>query len=65
MQPEARFFYSQDGVSFVPIGEPFLPARHTWVGAKPTLFAMSLSAHENVGSALFRDFTVRALADQG
>lgn len=38
------------------LGEPFRPARHTWVGARLALFAMSLDGTNHGGSADFGPF---------
>ena len=50
---KAQFAYSTDGKTFAKIGEPYSPARHTWVGARLGLFAMGLG-----GEALFGPFSV-------
>lgn len=49
----AQFAYSADGETFAEIGEPYSPARHTWVGARLGLFAMG-----NGGTAQFGPFAV-------
>ena len=43
------------------IGTPFHPARHTWVGARLALFAMSLDGQEHGGSAEYSDFGVEGI----
>ena len=47
------FEYAIDGV-FRAVGEPFAPARHTWVGARLALFAMPLNAQPDQGG--YADF---------
>jgi hypothetical protein len=47
------------GDQWHPIGKPFAPARHTWVGARLALFAMPMNGGEDQGgSALFYPFCV-------
>ncbi|MBQ8200282.1 MAG: glycoside hydrolase 43 family protein [Clostridia bacterium] len=47
------------GGTYRPIGEPFAPARHTWVGARLALFAMPLNgAADQGGYAEFGEFVV-------
>ncbi|MBQ8654846.1 MAG: glycoside hydrolase 43 family protein [Clostridia bacterium] len=43
------FEYSVDGENFLPVGKPFSPARHTWVGVRMTLFAMPMNAGKDQG----------------
>lgn len=58
----ASFEYSLDGERFRPVGQPFLPARHTWVGARMALFAMPLDGRtDQCGYADFRTFRVNAV----
>lgn len=53
------FEYSLDGEDFLPIGKPFAPARHTWVGVRMTLFAMPMNGgKEQGGYAEFGPFCV-------
>ena len=40
------FEYAQDG-EFHPIGQPFEPARHTWVGARLALFCMPMNGGDD------------------
>ena len=55
----ATFEYSADGVDFKPVGRPYAPARHTWVGARMTLFAMPVNGGpDQGGSASFGPFMV-------
>lgn len=42
----ASFEYAQDG-EFHPIGQPFEPARHTWVGARLALFCMPMNGGDD------------------
>lgn len=42
------FEYAQDG-EFHPIGQPFEPARHTWVGARLALFCMPMNGDDDHG----------------
>lgn len=52
------FEYAVDGV-FRTVGQPFAPARHTWVGARLALFAMPLDGGADQGGyADFGAFTV-------
>ncbi len=52
------FEYAVDGV-FRRVGQPFMPARHTWVGARLALFAMPLDgAADQGGYADFGSFVV-------
>ena len=52
------FEYAVDGV-FRTVGQPFAPARHTWVGARLALFAMPLNGGADQGGyADFGAFTV-------
>ena len=43
------------------LGEAFRPARHTWVGARLTLFAMSLDGQNHGGKAKFGPFRVERI----
>ncbi len=53
------FEYSADGVDFKPVGRPYAPARHTWVGARMALFAMPMGGGQDQGgSASFGPFKV-------
>lgn len=53
--------YAVDGV-FRVIGQPFAPARHTWVGARIALFAMPLTGGEDRGGyADFGPFDMEAI----
>ncbi|MGN0971566.1 MAG: hypothetical protein ACI4OY_06390, partial [Aristaeellaceae bacterium] len=64
---EARtvFAWSLDGEHFEPIGEPFAPARHTWVGVRLTLFAMPMGdGADQGGYADFGAFDVQPLEVQ-
>lgn len=49
----ATFEYAVDGV-FRVIGKPFMPSRHTWVGARLALFAMPLKGGADQGG--YADF---------
>ncbi len=50
------------GGTFRRVGEPFMPERHTWVGARLALFAMPLEgAADQGGYADFGPFTVEAV----
>ncbi len=60
-EAQTVFAFSTDGQTFQTIGEPFAPARHTWVGARLALFAMPLAGGEGDGWAEFGPFTVRTL----
>ncbi|MBQ2928606.1 MAG: family 43 glycosylhydrolase [Clostridia bacterium] len=52
------FEYAVDGV-FRSVGKPFVPARHTWVGARLALFAMPMNgAADQGGYADFGPFVV-------
>ena len=44
----ASFEYAQGG-EFHPIGQPFEPARHTWVGARLALFCMPMNGGDDHG----------------
>ena len=44
----ASFEFAQDG-EFHPIGQPFEPARHTWVGARLALFCMPMNGGDDHG----------------
>ncbi len=57
------YSWSPDGTRWHPIGRPFLPSRHTWVGARVGLFALS-GDREGAGSARFVCFRLRALPEQ-
>ena len=58
-QAEAVFAYSTDNASFSPIGSPFAPERHTWVGARCALMCMPFDrAGSETGHADFGPFTV-------
>lgn len=61
-QAEAVFSFSLDGQSYQVIGKPFSPERGTWVGARPSLFAMPLHGGDDAGSAVFDAFTVTPAA---
>ncbi len=52
-QAEAVFSWSTDGQDYETIGKPFSPERGTWVGARPSLFAMPLHDGEDAGYAVF------------
>ena len=57
----ATIEYAVDGV-FRKLGQPFEPARHTWVGARIALFAMPLDGGADKGGyADFGAFTVEAV----
>lgn len=56
----ASFEYAEKDV-YQPIGDPFEPARHTWVGARLALFAMPLDGGEGRGSATFGAVRVEAV----
>lgn len=43
------FAWSTDGVAFRPIGQPFEPARHTWVGVRLALFAIGREGWADFG----------------
>lgn len=49
----AAFAYQHQG-DWRRFGEPFSPARHTWVGARMALFAMSLDGENHGGAGKFR-----------
>ena len=56
------FEYSLDGEDFLPVGKPFAPARHTWVGVRMTLFAMPVNGGEDQGGyASFGPFRVEGV----
>lgn len=55
-EAEAQFAY-RDGGDWVPVGKPFAPARHTWVGARVALFSVP-GGDADGGSAAFGPFTV-------
>ncbi len=57
-QAEAVFSFSLDGQNYQTIGKPFSPERGTWVGARPSLFAMPRHGGEDAGFAVFDAFTV-------
>ena len=61
-QAEAVFSFSLDGQSYQVIGKPFSPERGTWVGARPSLFAMPLHGRDDAGSVVFDVFTVTPAA---
>ena len=64
-QAETVFAWSLDGEHFEPIGEPFAPARHTWVGVRLTLFAMPVGGGVDQGGyADFGAFDVQPLEVQ-
>ena len=53
------FEYSMNGAAWKPVGEPFSPARHTWVGVRLTLFAMPMQGGKDQGGyAAFDPFRV-------
>ena len=53
------FEYSLNGSAWKPVGEPFSPARHTWVGVRLTLFAMPMNGGKDQGGyAVFDPFCV-------
>ncbi|MBP3428157.1 MAG: family 43 glycosylhydrolase [Clostridia bacterium] len=54
------FAYSTDGERFTPVAEPYMPERHTWVGARLALYAVG----HGEGSAAFGPFTVTPLEDK-
>ena len=53
----AAFAYQHQG-NWRRFGEPFSPARHTWVGARMALFAMSLDGENHGGAGKFGPFRV-------
>lgn len=53
----AAFAYQHQG-DWRRFGEPFSPARHTWVGARMALFAMSLDGENHGGAGKFGPFRV-------
>lgn len=60
-ETRADLSYSMDGETYTPMHAPFLPSRHTWVGAKPVLFAMALAGSDAAGSADFMHYDVVAV----
>ena len=64
-QAEAVFAYSTDGEHFSPIGSPFSPERHTWVGARCALMCMPYDRESSeIGSAEFGPFIVTKEDDE-
>lgn len=59
-ETRAAFAYSVDGEAYTPLAAPFTPSRHTWVGARPALFAMALRGEALAGSADFMAYNVVA-----
>jgi beta-xylosidase len=57
-QAETVFSWSTDGQDYETIGQPFSPERGTWVGARPSLFAMPLHNGDDAGYAVFDAFRV-------
>ena len=55
-EAEAQFYY-RDGGEWIAVGEPFAPAKHTWVGARIALFSMP-GGDADGGSAAFGAFVV-------
>jgi beta-xylosidase len=53
-----RFSWSEDGVRFVPMGEPFTAREGKWIGAKVGLFAIGLEGNARRGFAEFDGFEV-------
>ncbi|MDD3335119.1 MAG: glycoside hydrolase 43 family protein [Eubacteriales bacterium] len=62
-QPKAAFSYGATNAPLQPIGEAFVPARHTWVGAKPALFSYSTASRPSCGYVDFRRFQVVTAAE--
>ncbi len=54
------FEYKKDG-RWHWLGDPFHPARHTWVGVRMALFAMPLDGESHGGYAEFREFRVEGI----
>ena len=57
-EAEAFFEYTQEGRWYT-LSEPFRPARHTWVGVRMALFAMSTDGKNHGGAASFGAFCVK------
>ena len=53
-----NFSYSGDGITFVPIGEPFTARKGKWIGAKVGLFAIRTGKTRETGYADFDWFRV-------
>lgn len=61
-KPSFGMFYQLPGQPVMPVETTFFPSDHTWVGAKPGIFACSEAADaEDCGYADFRAFTVRRI----
>jgi beta-xylosidase len=55
---ECRFSYSEDGITFTPIGETFVSKPDKWIGAKVGIFCNSLFEARNGGYADFDWFRI-------
>lgn len=53
---QRKFFFSTDGKTFKPIGQPFQAQPGKWIGAKIGLFAARPHASENGGYSDFDFF---------
>ena len=63
-QAEAAFAWSLDGITYIELGAPFAPTKHTWVGVRMALFAMPLACVDApAGCASFGPFRVTPSAD--
>jgi beta-xylosidase len=62
-KPAFGMFYQLPGQPVMPVETEFFPSDHTWVGAKPGIFACSeaADAEGSCGYADFRAYTVRRI----
>ena len=64
IQAKVAFSYSLDGVSFQPVGEPFVSKPGRWVGAQVGLFAQAptgtpSNSSTRIGWADVEDFKIQ------
>jgi hypothetical protein len=52
------FSYSNDGVTFIPLGQPFTARKGKWIGAKVGIFAISRTKVREMGYADFDWFRI-------
>lgn len=55
-EAETHFSWRVPGMDWQPVGEAFVPGRHTWVGARVGLFAMAYDGEAHGGHAWFGPF---------
>ncbi|MCM3175173.1 glycoside hydrolase 43 family protein [Paenibacillus sp. MER 99-2] len=58
-----QFSWSEDGVSYTPIGTTFVATTALWVGAKMGLFAINTKSEPSEGKGKYRYFAVKEIQE--